>query len=42
MDDMFRLDERIAFVTGPARGLGRALAHGLARAGATVVVAIQR
>jgi NAD(P)-dependent dehydrogenase (short-subunit alcohol dehydrogenase family) len=36
---MFRLDDRIAIVTGAARGLGRALSHGLAGAGATVVVA---
>jgi len=36
---MFRLDDRIAIVTGGARGLGRALAFGLADAGATVVVA---
>jgi NAD(P)-dependent dehydrogenase (short-subunit alcohol dehydrogenase family) len=36
---MFRLDDRIAIVTGSARGLGRALAHGLAGAGAAVVVA---
>jgi NAD(P)-dependent dehydrogenase (short-subunit alcohol dehydrogenase family) len=35
---MFRLDDRIAIVTGGARGLGRTLAHGLAGAGAAVVV----
>jgi NAD(P)-dependent dehydrogenase (short-subunit alcohol dehydrogenase family) len=36
---MFRLIDRIAIVTGSARGLGRALAHGLASAGAAIVVA---
>jgi NAD(P)-dependent dehydrogenase (short-subunit alcohol dehydrogenase family) len=36
---MFRLDDRVAIVTGGARGLGRVLAHGLAGAGAAVVVA---
>jgi NAD(P)-dependent dehydrogenase (short-subunit alcohol dehydrogenase family) len=36
--DRFRLDDRIAIVTGGARGLGQAIARGLAEAGATVVV----
>jgi len=37
--DLFRLDGRVALVTGATRGLGRAMAGGLAAAGATVVLA---
>ena len=36
---MFRLDEKIAVVIGGAGGLGKACATGLARQGATIVVA---
>jgi NAD(P)-dependent dehydrogenase (short-subunit alcohol dehydrogenase family) len=35
----WRLDDRVAVVTGGSRGLGLAMAHGLAAAGATLVIA---
>ena len=38
MDDPFRLDEKVAVVTGGAGGIGLETAHCLARAGARVVV----
>src|SRR6201986_3301803 len=34
--DLFRLDNKVALVTGSASGLGAAIAVGLAQAGATV------
>jgi NAD(P)-dependent dehydrogenase (short-subunit alcohol dehydrogenase family) len=37
--DMFSLQDRIAVVTGGSRGLGRAIAEGLAAQGASVIVA---
>jgi NAD(P)-dependent dehydrogenase (short-subunit alcohol dehydrogenase family) len=38
----FRLDGQVAIVTGAARGLGRAIALGLAGAGADVVLGVRR
>ena len=35
--DLFKLDGRVAVVTGGRRGLGQAMAFGLAEAGADVV-----
>jgi NAD(P)-dependent dehydrogenase (short-subunit alcohol dehydrogenase family) len=37
--DLFKLNGKVAIVTGAGRGLGRAMAHGLAEAGANVVIA---
>lgn len=40
--DLFRLDGRVAVVTGGSRGLGLEIAHGLGDAGARVVVTARR
>ncbi|MFL5953300.1 MAG: SDR family NAD(P)-dependent oxidoreductase [Gaiellaceae bacterium] len=39
LDGLFRVDGLVAVVTGGASGLGEAMAHGLAQAGATVAIA---
>jgi NAD(P)-dependent dehydrogenase (short-subunit alcohol dehydrogenase family) len=39
LDRLFKLDGLVAVVTGGASGLGEAMAHGLAQAGATVAIA---
>ncbi|MFN7889935.1 MAG: SDR family NAD(P)-dependent oxidoreductase, partial [Pirellula sp.] len=40
--DQFRLDGRVALVTGGSQGLGLHLAKALAQAGATIIVVSRR
>jgi NAD(P)-dependent dehydrogenase (short-subunit alcohol dehydrogenase family) len=40
--DRFRLDGRVAIMTGASSGLGLAFAHALAEAGASLVLAARR
>ncbi len=39
---LFRLDGKVAIVTGSTKGIGKAMARGLARAGASVVVSSRK
>jgi NAD(P)-dependent dehydrogenase (short-subunit alcohol dehydrogenase family) len=40
--DLLRLDGKVAFVTGSSKGIGKAMAHGLAEQGARVVISSRK
>jgi NAD(P)-dependent dehydrogenase (short-subunit alcohol dehydrogenase family) len=42
MTDMFRLDGKVAVVTGGGRGIGAMMARGLLQAGATVYLSSRK
>lgn len=39
---MFRLDKKVALITGSSRGIGRSIAHEMAKAGANVVISSRK
>src|SRR3954453_10887557 len=41
-ENLFRLDGKVAIVTGSTKGIGKAMARGLAAAGALVVVSSRK
>ena len=42
LNELFRLDGRVAIVTGGSRGLGQEMAEGLAEAGASLMLCARR
>ncbi|MEZ4607991.1 MAG: SDR family NAD(P)-dependent oxidoreductase [Deinococcales bacterium] len=42
MSQLFRLDDKVAIITGASKGIGEAIAQGLASFGAKVVVSSRK